>query len=1359
MKSTPPTFIYIELLEARIAPATLDVAAGVLTYTASSGVANSLTMTADATEYSFSDSGESITLTPGAIAAGFSGGGTSPATGGENAAISDIHISLGDQDDTLTINGLNDPLAADGEAGADTINVSSTAVAVGGALVLTGEAINLTAAVSDATAVTLTGDTVSIGASIATTDGPITITADNLDIQQAITAGTGTVSFHTHTVGSAINLGTATGGLDLTNAEIDLVTAGLLQIEGGAVNLSSAIAPANVSTLSLIATGLDGPGSIVVSKLRISASLAVSMNSGANDVDVLAVSAHDLSLHDADALIIGMVDGVSGISLDAGSGVLSLTAGATTQGAGADIVCDSLELHGAGSYTLTNTGNNANKLTAGAAGAMSFFDKDDLLVPAQTLTASLTLGAAGTVTQTGVLSGVNGSLTFTGPGVLTLAGSNTYAGDTTLTGGTLNGVGTPGPLFVNGGTLAPGPGADTFLAKNTSFAAGSIFSVQIDGVTPGTQHDVLDVTGTVALGGTLKLTGTFRPPEQTKLVILVNDGVDAATGTFAGLPQDAIVNSDAAHFKINYAGGDGNDVELIALAPSTQDALDALNAKLAQYAGQKTTPPAVPKVPTLITAKADDVVYAVYELAKTAAFDDAVELSVLVKTALEAQADSRGVLKARADKDKIAPRILNAALSGSGLFNDSAAVGAITSALANVNAGTTKSSLTVAGKEALIGQALKSASGSDPAVGQALAELANTLSPAVSGVNVPAETKLRTFSIAAIKAAGTATGEVRSFANQLLTHVNADETIQTGFVKLLAEGVAKVPTAAGGIFGGYADALNDSAKIKNATVSAVLDTKLSKAISAVVAGTASATAVGDEGDFAELVVVGLNTKATTATRASIASGAIQAINATGSTATVGEVITKVLAFLEKKLTKAELSTFAGGAAVGTGDLAPDVVFQIAGLSFDSGGDDVTTLTNVGKAVLKAIATTSGAADAKSVGAAVVDSSTVFGLDVASLTNVAKNLAKAVPTNGQITGGAVAGVGTKLNSSHPNAALLSAFAAAVIPTATKATLNIAEEVAGILPKPVDGGKNYANFAQNIVTTSGFSTVNAPSVAAGVALASLTAAGGHPSPGSGQTAGDIAAAVAQASTALQAKLATIAGSVALAIDIESISGLAAKVASLYQNTGSSSKLPKLTSIGTLATSLAKAINTKPLTGTANRVDELGELAAELTRAAVTDLGPNATDAQLASILGTIGTSVMKGLSAALLINGGAFAADLKDATRDLAGAIAQTISVMGIDGNVISETKVNALLSDTGPLAKAIAKAAKKFADEVAAPGVLTGAFREVRQAMTNSDRLVAGSETLGVGEAALVPSATGKYEVGSLIDPAAQVATP
>src|SRR4051794_10723850 len=66
----------LEQFEDRIVPATLDINGALLTYTASAGIANSLTVTLNGANYEIAESAETITLTAAAQSAGWTGSGS-----------------------------------------------------------------------------------------------------------------------------------------------------------------------------------------------------------------------------------------------------------------------------------------------------------------------------------------------------------------------------------------------------------------------------------------------------------------------------------------------------------------------------------------------------------------------------------------------------------------------------------------------------------------------------------------------------------------------------------------------------------------------------------------------------------------------------------------------------------------------------------------------------------------------------------------------------------------------------------------------------------------------------------------------------------------------------------------------------------------------------------------------------------------------------------------------------------------------------------------------------------------------------------------------------------------------------------
>ncbi len=184
--------------------------------------------------------------------------------------------------------------------------------------------------------------------------------------------------------------------------------------------------------------------------------------------------------------------------------------------------------------------------------------------------------------------GGNGySLTEAGTGTLTLTGSNTFSGGATIdsgtllannasgsatgsgpvsvnSGATLGGTGTvSGSVTVNsGGTLAPGAGGTSiFNTGNLILASGSDLDIVLNGNTAGTEYDQVNVTGTVAVTGSiLNLSGTRSAHDGTILTIINNDAADAITGTFQGLAEGASTTFGGVTYTASYVGGTGNDM-------------------------------------------------------------------------------------------------------------------------------------------------------------------------------------------------------------------------------------------------------------------------------------------------------------------------------------------------------------------------------------------------------------------------------------------------------------------------------------------------------------------------------------------------------------------------------------------------------------------------------------------------------------------------------------------------------------------------------------------------------------------------------------------------------------------------------
>lgn len=185
---------------------------------------------------------------------------------------------------------------------------------------------------------------------------------------------------------------------------------------------------------------------------------------------------------------------------------------------------------------------------------------------------NLTMNApTGEITQAagGDLS-ATGSLIFNQAGDLVASGviQSDY---TVLAGQTLRGSGTIDAVTANSlSAVAPGNSPGILNTGDFNLALGATLEIELGGTTPGntaTDHDQVNVTGTVTLAGDLdlQLFGGFLPTMGDTFTIINNDGGEAVSGMFAGLPDGASFGTGGYVYQISYAGGDGNDVELTSI--------------------------------------------------------------------------------------------------------------------------------------------------------------------------------------------------------------------------------------------------------------------------------------------------------------------------------------------------------------------------------------------------------------------------------------------------------------------------------------------------------------------------------------------------------------------------------------------------------------------------------------------------------------------------------------------------------------------------------------------------------------------------------------------------------------------------
>jgi fibronectin-binding autotransporter adhesin len=164
----------------------------------------------------------------------------------------------------------------------------------------------------------------------------------------------------------------------------------------------------------------------------------------------------------------------------------------------------------------------------------------------------------GSYTQTGGTTTVDGVLsTSTG---INVSGGFIYGNAAGITGGTQGTV--VGNFDLTGGTLNPGDGIKKIGDLNitgTYTESGGILNIDLDGTSPNTKYDVLNISGAATLGGTLTV------DTLTGFTLAAGDSFDilnysSETGAFTTLNLPTLTGGDT--WSINYAGNGGTELIL-----------------------------------------------------------------------------------------------------------------------------------------------------------------------------------------------------------------------------------------------------------------------------------------------------------------------------------------------------------------------------------------------------------------------------------------------------------------------------------------------------------------------------------------------------------------------------------------------------------------------------------------------------------------------------------------------------------------------------------------------------------------------------------------------------------------------------
>ena len=398
--------------------------------------------------------------------------------------------------------------------------------------------------------------------STAVNGGTITLLANSMDIAAGISAqGTSSVTLLPRTNGVAINLGSAAnpvgGPLSLTDAELDLITAGTVQIgnaSSGAITVSAALTHNNHLSLT---TGAGVSGAVGIA-LAAGRNLGISANGGINLSGAISVpgtttlaagSANNISLTNAGNALatVNVMSGATVSLLDNGGfnlGAINVSTLLSVTSAGP--IIQSLPITGTGGLTKLGTGTltlsspntyggtttiNGGKIQVGTGGGSGSLGSGAVVD-----NATLSFNRSDIFTVPNGISGTGG-LTKLGTGTLALNGVNTYSGTTTISGGTLQvgAGGTSGTLgsgaVVDNATLAIFR-SDTLTLANAISGTGSLAKLGT-----GTFGDVLILTGTNTYAGTTTINaGTLQ----------VGTG-----GTSGTLGSGAVTNNAALVFNLS----------------------------------------------------------------------------------------------------------------------------------------------------------------------------------------------------------------------------------------------------------------------------------------------------------------------------------------------------------------------------------------------------------------------------------------------------------------------------------------------------------------------------------------------------------------------------------------------------------------------------------------------------------------------------------------------------------------------------------------------------------------------------------------------------------------------------------------
>ena len=276
-------------------------------------------------------------------------------------------------------------------------------------------------------------------------------------------------------------------------ATLDQTAMNAASVGSGSTNVTGKVTistnSANLTTMNYIYTYFFGGGSMVVDRIRLSGTAALS-DLGASSYTFNGTTNTDW------AMASNWASGIVPTSLSSGDQVVVA--------ANCDMSSVTISFPSGASLTVNST---------------------------QTLTLN---GSSSITIQSGATATNNGTITSTG----TFTNNGTYKGSGTFSGS----------LFTNpvGGIVAPGNSAGCMTFSN-GFTNSGTLQMEIGGITPCSQSDRITITGTATLGGTLDfsfINGYTGSGNQTVNIIDAT-ALSGTFGTVQNLPGNWFMNYNA----------------------------------------------------------------------------------------------------------------------------------------------------------------------------------------------------------------------------------------------------------------------------------------------------------------------------------------------------------------------------------------------------------------------------------------------------------------------------------------------------------------------------------------------------------------------------------------------------------------------------------------------------------------------------------------------------------------------------------------------------------------------------------------------------------------------------------------------